>query len=167
MGSERVVGIVLYGEIKETKDLWKSWLLCAKSISSELDCKLTHISILCNSLNSKLKTLSRSEKRILEAIDNDESIEALSLYALKKGYRSVVGNEMCLILSLKYKYAYCEISYEKYNQSIGKRILGEMGNFVQCKNSEIFSMERNQVAFNYVMKGRGYDVSKYPTLKLL
>lgn len=167
MGSERVVGIVLYGEIKETKDLWKTWLLYAKSISGELDCKLTHISILCDSLKSNLKTLSRSGKRILEVIDNDENIQALSLYALKKGYRSVVENEVCLILSSKYKYAYCEISFEKYNQSIGKRILGEMGNFVRGKNSEIFSMERDQVAFNYVMKGRGYDVSKYPTLKLL
>ena len=77
MCSERVAGIVLYGEIKETENLWKSWLLYAKSISRELHYKLTHISILCDSMDSKLKTLSRSEKRILEVIDKDESIESL------------------------------------------------------------------------------------------
>lgn len=138
MGSERVVGIVLYGEIEETKKIWKSWLLYAKSISSELNYKLTHISILCDSMDSKLKTLSRSEKRVLEVIDNDENIESLSLYALKKGFRSVVENEVCLILSSKYKYAYFEISFEKYNVSIGKRILGEMGNFIKEKIVKYF-----------------------------
>lgn len=167
MGSERVVGIVLYGESKETKNIWKSWLLYAKTISDELNYKLTHISILCDSLDGKLKTLSRSEKRVLEAIENDESIGALSLYALKKGFRSVVDSEICLILNLKRKYAYCEISFDKYNEPLGKRILSDMGNFIECKNSEVFSMERNQVAFNYVMKGKGYDLSKYPTLEVL
>lgn len=55
---------MVYGEIEEAKDLWKSWIFYAKSSSIELDRKLTHVSILCNSLNSRLKTLSRSKKLI-------------------------------------------------------------------------------------------------------
>ena len=170
MSRERVVGIVLYGGIKEEKNIWKNWISYAKTLSSELGCKLTHFGILCDSLDRKddaLKTLSRSEKRLLEIVDSDKRIDAISLYALKKGFTSVLDNEMYLILNSKYKYVYCEVSLDKYNESLGKRILGELESFIDCKNSEIFSMERNQVAFNYVMKGKGYDISQYPTLEIL
>lgn len=167
MSSERVVGIVLYGEIKDTEDIWKNWISYAKSISIEQNCKLTHFAILCDCMDGKLKTLNRSEKKLLKIINSDERIDAISFSALKKGATSALDDEMCLILNSKYKYAYCEIPFEKYNETLGKRMLSELGSFIDCKNSEIFSMDKKQVAFNYVMKGKGYDISQYPTLEIL
>ena len=35
MGSKSVVGIVMYGEAKEDKTVWKDWLAYAKSRSEE------------------------------------------------------------------------------------------------------------------------------------
>lgn len=36
MGSKSVVGIVMYGEVKEDKNVWKDWLAYAKSVSEML-----------------------------------------------------------------------------------------------------------------------------------
>ena len=71
MSGKRVVGIVMYGEIKENKDIWKDWLIYTKSVSDALDYKLTHYGVECDSLKGDgVKTLSRSGKKLLEAINN-------------------------------------------------------------------------------------------------
>lgn len=167
MNRERVVGVVLYGDIVEKKNMWQNWILYAKSLSNELNYELTHFGILCDCMDSKLKTMNRSEKKLLKVIDDNARIDSISLYSLKKGFTSVLDSEICLILNSKFNYVSCEIPFEKYNESFGKRILSELGSFIECKNSEIFSMDKNQVAFNYVMKGKGYDIKQYPTLEIL
>lgn len=169
MSGKRVVGIVMYGEIKENKDIWKDWLVYTKSICHALDCRLTHYGVESDSMkDGKVKTLSRSEKKLLEIINNNENIGWLSFYSLPKNYHTVIGDtEAFLALDAKRKYVYCEFSLEKYNESLGKRLLNEMGNFIICNKSEIFSMEKSRGAINYVFKGRGDDISKYPTLEIL
>ena len=103
----------------------------------------------------------------MRIINSDKRIDSISFSALKKGFTSILDDEICLILNSKNKYVYCEIPLEKYNEFLGKRILSELGSFIRCKKSEIFSMDKNQVAFNYVMKGKGYDIKQYPTLEIL
>ncbi len=169
MSGKRVVGIVMYGEIKENKDIWKDWLIYTKSVSDALDYKLTHYGVECDSLKGDgVKTLSRSGKKLLEAINNYEKIEALSFYSLPKDYHTACGSrELYIDLNAIGKYVYCEFPLEKYNESLGKRMLNEMGNFIVCNKSEIFSMEKSRLAINYVFKGRGDDISEYPTLEIL
>lgn len=104
MNSNKVVGIVIYGKMKEIDNIWAKWFVYARSISNEMKSELTHISISCVSLNSKLKVLKRNEKKILKIIENGEYIESISFYALKNGFTSVVDNELCLLLTQEYIY---------------------------------------------------------------
>lgn len=169
MGSKSVVGIVMYGEAKEDKNVWKDWLAYAKSVSEMLDYKLTHFGIESDSWkDGNVKTLSRSGKRLLEIIHNYENIEHLSFYSLPKNYHTACGsNELYIDLNARRKYVYCEFPLEKYNESLGERLLNDMGNFIICNKSEIFTMEKSRGAINYVFKGMGDDISKYPTLEIL
>ena len=141
MSRERVVGIILYGDVKDEKNCWEKWISYAKSISIELNCKLTHFAIVCDGMDGELKTLSRSEKKLLRIINSDKRIDSISFSALKKGFTSILDDEICLILNSKNKYVYCEIPLEKYNEFLGKRILSELGSFIRCKKSEIFSRD--------------------------
>lgn len=165
MDSGKVIGIVIYGKIKEIHNIWAKWFLYAGSVGSEMASELTHTAISCASRDSKLKTLSRYRDKLLNMIESGEPIEALSFYALKKGFASVADNGLCLILAPEY--VYCEMPLEKYDGKIGKQLLEGMGDFVVPLTYEIFSMDRNQTAFNYVMKGKGDDVNRYPTLRIL
>lgn len=39
--------------------------------------------------------------------------------------------------------------------------------FIEIEECEIFTMDKPQVPFNYVFKGMGEDIRKYPTLNIL
>ena len=169
MGSKSVVGIVMYGEAKEDKNVWKDWLAYAKSVSEMLDYKLTHFGVESDSWkDGNVKTLSRSGKRLLEIIHNYENIEHLSFYSLPKNYHTASGSkELYLELYPRGKWVYCEFLLEKYNESLGKELINGMGDFVACHKREIFTVGKDQCTYNYAFKGRGDDISQYPTLEIL
>ena len=60
-----------------------------------------------------------------------------------------------------------EALLEKYNESLGKELIKGMGDFVACHKSEIFTVGKDQCTYNYAFKGRGDDISQYPTLEIL
>ena len=39
--------------------------------------------------------------------------------------------------------------------------------FIEMEECEIFTMDKSKVPYNYVFKGMGEDIRKYPTLNIL
>ena len=172
MSDKKIVGIVGYGKFKQLDDFWGKWLDESKSLFSLVGSTPTHIGIKCDTISDgKIKTLSRSEKKVKEAIYGGETISHMSLYALNKGFHTALDNEFYVSLYRNnYKrvdYFYCEMPFEMYNDLIKEKFLASMFKFVEMNKGEIFSMHKKQVAINYANKGKGDDISKYPTLEIL
>lgn len=91
---KKAVVIVGYGSFKPFDDFWEKWLDESKSLFSLADQTPTHIGIKCETMNDgKIKTLSRSEKKVREAIHQGETISIMSLSALKKGFHTGLDHE--------------------------------------------------------------------------
>ncbi|PYE49288.1 hypothetical protein DFQ00_106271, partial [Paenibacillus barcinonensis] len=84
MGERLTTSIVLYGQI-EPNDIkqWNDFYLFSKEIITSLNFKPNYIGISGDSFqDSKLRTLVRTEKKLLKSFEKEEYIEALEVYAL-------------------------------------------------------------------------------------
>lgn len=172
MSDQKAIGIVGYGSYQQLDDFWGKWLDESKSLFSVVGSIPTHIGIKCETINDgKIRTLSRSEKKIREAINRGETISIMSLSALKKGFHTALDHEFYVTLYRssyrKVDYLYCEMLREMYNDLIKERILDSMYKFLEVDKGEIFVMDKKYVAANYAHKGKGDDIHQYPTLEIL
>lgn len=172
MGDKRVAGIVIYGTFRQMNDFWRRWLDESKALFSLVGFIPTHIGMKSDTINDgKIKTLSRSEKKIREAIYRGDIIEHMSLYTLNKGFHTALDNEFFVTLYRssyrKIDYVYCEMPFEIYNDFKKEKILDFMFKFIEINKGEVFVMDKKQIGLNYANKGKGDDISKYLTLEIL
>lgn len=172
MNNKKVIGIVSYGTFKQLDDFWDRGLEESKKLFSLVGFKPTHIGIKSDTINDgKIKNFNRSEKKVKAAICEGETIAYMTLYALNKGFHTVLDSEFYIsFYRNQYKkvdYIYCEMPFEKYNSIIRNQIIDFMFVYIDITKGEIFVMDKNEVAVNYASKGQGDDISKYPTLQIL
>lgn len=161
-------GIVVYGPCKDRNDLWEAWLNETMELSCAFGHTPTHIGIMCNTINNgKIRTLRRSEKKIREIITRGEDIRHLSVYALPPDFHTAVGDDTAYFDLEFGEWAFCEMDFKNYSADTVNRIKDTLLDFVEMKDCEVFTMDKSQVLYNYVMKGSGTDLSQYPTLEIL
>lgn len=171
------VGIVIYGEGKNRSGFWEAWIDKAKELTCMIGYNPTHACILGTSLSDKLRTLRRSERRMREAAAAEQSVSSLAIYSLPKNYNTALDNNCWLCLTLKEgsnqkgnRYAnsaYCEMNSEDCSEELLEKIRSVLLDFVEMEQLEIFTMDEDEVPFNYVVRGMGDDISRYPTLHIL
>lgn len=161
--SDRRLGIIIYGKCRQLNDLWRKWLDEAKNLIIITGFVPTHIGISSISMkDGKIKTLSRSEKKIKKIISSGEDIKHMSIYSLKKGFHTALDSDVWVVLNKNY--VYCEIPFEKYEEFLIKKIQEILLGFIELEGGEVFLMDKEQVPFNYVIN-RGME--KYSTLEIL
>lgn len=165
---KKVIGIIICGKIKTINDIWQKWLEESEYIIKLSGQTPTHFGIVSKSFEvDKLRTFSRSGKKLKEVISSGELIECLSFYSLKKGFHTVLDSDITLLLHSKREYVYCEFPIERYDKNLAEEIQNKLIDFVDSGKGEVFSIDKDKVAFNYARKSRGIDINKYPTLQIL
>ncbi|CUX32931.1 hypothetical protein [Clostridium sp. C105KSO13] len=170
--SIKKIGIVIYGVCKNRSGFWEAWTDKAKELICMIGYPPTHAGISGTSLSENLRTLQRSERKMRTVIANGEPVCSLSIYSLPKNYHTALDSNCWLCINdqtwNRYsKFAYCEMNLEESSEELIERIKSALLDFIEMEQCEIFTMDKSQVPFNYVIKGQGNDVSKYPTLDIL
>lgn len=169
------LGIVIYGVCNDRDGFWEEWLDRAKELMCIIGYIPTHGSLGGTSFPEKLRTLQCSERKMRLAINNGEPVRALSICSLPKNYHTELDSNCYLCLEVKtwgyYKkysnYAYCELNFDEYREELIEKIRCMLLEFIEMEQCEIFTMDKEQVPYNYVFKGMGDDISKYRTLEIL
>ena len=105
-----------------------------------------------------------------------EPVKSLSVYSLPRDYHTCLDDNCWLCISItheseqyeKYQnYAYCELNFDECNEELVRQIKDMLLSFIGMEECEIFTMDKSKVPYNYVFKGMGEDIRKYPTLNIL
>lgn len=135
----------------------------------------THAGIMGTSLSENLRTLRRSEGKMRQVIADGEPVQSLSVYAMPVDFRTE-SDHLCWLhladnnwyLNKQFeKYAYCEMNLDECSREIVETVKNTLFEFIEMEQCEIFTMEKSQTPYNYVFKGMGEDISRYPTLEIL
>lgn len=59
------------------------------------------------------------------------------------------------------------MNFEESGKELIEKIKSALLYFIEMEQCEIFTMDKSKAPFNYVFKGMGEDISKYPTLDIL
>ena len=170
------LGIVTYGIFIYRNGFWEEWLDKAKELIYTIGHTPTHTGITGTSFSSNLRTLKRSEGKTRAVIANGEPVNSLSVYSLPKNYHTCLDDNCWLCLKSanaleqykKYEnYAYCEHNYDECSEDLVQQIKNMLLGFIEMEECEIFTMDKSKVPYNYVFKGMGEDIRKYPTLNIL
>lgn len=168
------LGIVIYGECRKRDGLWEEWLDKAKELIELIGYTPTHAGISGTSLATKLRTLKRSEQKMRKVMADKEPVSAVEVHSLPKDYHTCLDSACYAILrdstlgDERYsKYAYFEMNFEECSKELIEKIKSALLEFIEMKQCEIFTMDKDKVPFNYVMKGMGDDIGKYSTLEIL
>lgn len=169
--SVKKIGIVIYGTCKHKDHFWEAWLDSAKELIRTIGYVPTHAGITGTSYPAKLRTLARSEQKMRNVIAGGEPVSSLSVYSLPKNFHTANDNHCWLTISnSRYSHpanAYCEMNFDECGKELIETIKNTLLIFMEMEQCEIFTMDKDRVPFNYVFKGMGNEIDKYPTLELL
>lgn len=169
------LGIVVYGACKKRDGFWEAWLDKAKELVRMIGYAPTHAGIMGTSLSANIRTLRRSEGKMRQVIADGEPVQSLSVYAMPVDFRTE-SDHLCWLhladnnwyLNKQFeKYAYCEMNLDECSREIVETVKNVLMEFIEIEQCEIFTMEKSQTPYNYVFKGMGEDISRYPTLEIL
>lgn len=166
------LGIVIYGTCKSRVGFWEEWMDTSKELIHMMGYIPTHASITGTSLSENLRTFQRSERKMREVMANGEPVKSLSVFSLPNSFRCCFDSNCFFAMAdgtgNRYaKYAYCEMNFEESSKKLVERIKNALFDFIAMEQCEIFTMNETETMYNYVFKGMGDDVDKYPSLKVL
>lgn len=164
--NETVVSITLYGTFEKNFN-WLDWLNYCEKKFLEYNYEPNYIGFRSETVKiNKVLQLKRKNNinKILNAINNNEKIEFLTIYSLPKNFRQAVfdynmyirRNDKCI-----------EMVMEKdlcLNLNINE-LIDDLKSFIVLDKGEVFEISRKECPFSY--SGRWNDISFYKTLKIL
>lgn len=165
INNKLTVSITLYGKINKSSEDWRKWYNTSKIICKTLGHIANYFSITGENItNSKVKTIKRSENKLLEMLEGETNLRSLSLFVLPDKFTSVIS-DFTITLSrgegyvtmIMHKNKFLEIEPQEYVNLLKEHISMDYG--------EIYEMDINECPEMYASKAN--DSSFYKTLNIL
>ncbi|WP_058487060.1 hypothetical protein [Defluviitalea phaphyphila] len=159
------VSITLYGEISKDPEDWEKWYFDSKKICELLGYQANYFAIIGENIaNDRIRTIKRSERKLLKLLKEKEKVDILAVYVIPKNFTSAITDYMvtisrgenCVTLVMQKK-KYMEIDPNVYIKILNKHINMEYG--------EIYEMAINEFPEMYASKAN--DPSFYKTLRII
>lgn len=164
--SDRIIkSISLYGNIVDDKIEWMSWYKKTKSIISMLGYEANYFSVEGGNMTSgKVMKIKRSEKKLLNNIENDESIKWISVYSLPASYKSA-SFDYDVFLTRNTGYVSLMTNQSDLNKFDEDKLIELLKDHINFRNGEIYEMDRKECPLLYVSKVN--SISFFKTLKVI
>ncbi|SFU79868.1 hypothetical protein [Butyrivibrio sp. INlla21] len=158
------ITIVLWGTPKKTGD-WIDWYERIKELSNKIGHPITHLGIKSESnTSSKIVTVSRKEKQLIETIKSGEKIDSLSCLSLPKDYQ-IASFDFDVFFVRNASYVAVTIKDEYYTSTIEADIISTISDYVENYEGEIFSTSIKEVPLIYVATKEKSNLSTYNLIK--
>ncbi|QKS55506.1 hypothetical protein HUB98_03705 [Paenibacillus barcinonensis] len=170
MGERLTTSIVLYGQI-EPNDIkqWNDFYLFSKEIITSLNFKPNYIGISGDSFqDSKLRTLVRTEKKLLKSFEKEEYIEALEVYALPQDFTIAAFDYNVYIARSKqveFDHILATFTSEVFKDLDQERLVDLLKRFIVFKSGEIFQLSNLESPQIYASKANA--LTAFKTLSIL
>lgn len=169
MKNKLKTSIVLYGTITaREKELWE-WYEYTLKLNEEFGFLSTHLGIIGESYKSgKLSTITRTEKRLRNSLENGEEIESLSIYSLPQEFTQAAfdfNTEICMNLREDNPFVIITVPSEIFDRVNVEEIVSVLGSFIKCIEGEIFELSVFESPLLYASKVN--ESSDFESLKIL
>lgn len=153
------ISITVYG--RPVND-WQMWYQDAKGLFSKLGYDYNYFGANIFA-DGKIKTVSRSEKKLLAVMGEESNLEAVSMFSLPRNFKSasfsydvmLVRNQEFITLSLN------ESDYDKLDETEVVKLFSE---YVENPRVEIYELDRYEVPLLYAYKCNSTE--SFKTLKI-
>lgn len=166
---ETNTSITIYGKVEDNPQIWKDWYKYCKFLTERLGYTSNYIEISSETFKPrKVLTIKRVERRLMKAIDDEESLKHLCVYSLKEGFKQAVFDYNTYVVR------YCggtpnhiTLSFPtKIYETIDiKSIIEELKNYIEFSHGEIYELPISESTFFYAMKVNSLDT--YKGLKII
>lgn len=161
-----IISISLWGKTKKEQK-WDEWYEDVKKLADSIGINMTHLGIRStNYSSSKILTIRRKEKDILECIKKGEKIDSFSVYSLPENYQIasfdydlyIVRNMSFISISMKEKY---------YNSLIEQRFILSMNKYIDFETGEVFSTSDKEVPLIYTATRDKSNLETFESIKII
>lgn len=169
--SSILTSVVLYGNIevisKENDFKWNDWYSDAKSYIEANEFVYNYFAMTTEEkIMPKVLTVKRSEKKIKEAIDED-NIKSISMYSLPTGFSSAIfDNDLLLIRDVENTgYILLTVNKLDFNDKLYDEFINMSKKYVTQIKGEIFELHKSEIPLFYVNKSN--PISSFKSLKVI
>ncbi|RKM58007.1 hypothetical protein D6853_00245 [Butyrivibrio sp. X503] len=160
------ITIVLWGTPKRTDD-WIEWYERIKELSAKMGHPITHLGITgIKNSSSKIVTVSRKERQMIESIKNGEVLDSLSCLSLPKDYK-IAAFDYDVFFIRNEAYVAATIKDDYYNPTVESDVISMIKDYVDDYEGEIFSTSVKEVPFLYVATKEKNNLDTYELIKTI
>ncbi|HEY9061485.1 MAG TPA: hypothetical protein VIO64_13405 [Pseudobacteroides sp.] len=163
------LSIVLYGSVSDNIGSWKNWYEYSKKQIQDLNFEPNYIGISgTNFKSSKINTLRRIEKKLIEAFDNSEILSSLELYSMPDEFKQAAFDYN--IYMIRTANLRCQRVFITLNRDIIQAIninsvVESLKKHIDYTNGEVFEMTNFDNPQFYAAKMN--EPSDYKSLKII
>ncbi len=146
---------------------WHDWYREVKSLFSEMGHEVNYLGVEFESYNpSKIVTVRRKEKEIVQRMTEGEILRSLELFSLPNGFRTAIfDHDMYCARTDRY---ICYTMYERdANEEREEQFVRITEKYFKPKNGEEFSTSVKDVPLIYVSTGKKGNIRSYELIKKL
>ena len=159
------ISITFNGEVDSDNGKWMDWYNDAKKIIRLLGYEPTHAGIDSTTLKSgKVMMLRKSEKKIINSIENGDKVKYISMFSFPDCYKSA-SFDYNVLLARDDGYITLIMNKSDYNNIQEEIIINILRKYIDVKSGEVYEMDRNEFALFYAAKDN--SASFFKTLKII
>lgn len=164
-----MTSVVLYGSIDVREhDVW-GWYQYSLKLNEELGYPSTHLGIIGDNFKTgKLTSLKRTELKLKKALESQEKIENVSVYALPQDFtQAAFDYTTCSMINADVDNQFVIVSIPKddFAKIDKSKLIRDLGEFITCREGEVFELSVYESPFIYATKVN--EVSDYESLKVI
>ncbi|SEL29471.1 hypothetical protein [Paenibacillus sp. OK003] len=170
MEERLTTSIVLYGQIEPNNiNQWNDFYHISKEIITSLNFKPNYIGISGDSFQGgKLRTLVRTEKKLLKSFEKAEYLESLEIYALPENFTIAAFDYNAYIARSKqvdFDHILATFTSEAYKDLDQERLVDLLRRFIVFESGEIFQLSNLESPQIYASKANA--LTAFKTLNIL
>ena len=143
----KIITISLWGRTKS--DMWEAWYDEAKSFGRAIGADITHIGVTGTGYaSSKIMTVKRKEKEVIDRIRRGEEILGISLYSLPNDYK-IAAFDYDLSFWITNAFIAVSMNEKYYDSDIEERFLSKMVKYIDLESGEVFSTSDDESPYIY------------------
>lgn len=142
---------------------WDDWYQKAKAIFKTLGYEYNYLGSNIW-VDGKIKTVTRSEKKLLNAIQAEDILDSVIMFSLPKDFKSASFDYDILIVR-KREFTTLVVNKSDYCKLAEAEVTALFSNYVSNPCIEIYEMDRYEMPLLYASKGN--PSSFFTTLKIL
>ena len=156
---EQTVSVTIWGD-GLVKKRWSDWYLDMSNIFHQLGYARTHIGIVSeNYKKTKLLTVMRKEKEVLNQLNDGVEPTSLSLYSLPNQYKTATFDYNILVVRQD-KYISVIVNKSDFEKLDLTNLIDTLVKYIEFDSGEVYMMNRNEVPLIYASKANAKETFK-------